>query len=229
MNPSAPKTSPRLERAAIAEIEQLERERDTLSRSHEALRAQLEHIEIAIAAVEERLQLLARLTGPRPAPTCSDETDQPKDENGHTRTLLRGPSIRDTAVRILLDANRASRPIHYRRWYQDLQNAGFDVAGKDPLAVFLSQITRSPVVRRTSDAGTYVVAPDAIDDLRRRLAQLQRDLRELATTPVAAHAGAQRTQREQLINEIRRNEQALEEANRLLPDQITELRLAASG
>ena len=38
--------------------------------------------------------------------------------------------------------------LHYREWFDLLAQPGHEIAGKDPLAVFLTQISRSPVVRK---------------------------------------------------------------------------------
>lgn len=45
---------------------------------------------------------------------------------------------------------------------------GFMPAGKDPLATFLTQVGRSPVVKRTSNAGVFVLDRDFIVTARRR-------------------------------------------------------------
>ena len=56
-----------------------------------------------------------------------------------------GPDIREVAVRLLVDNGREA--MHYREWYELLERAGHEIAGKDPLAVFLTQISRSPAVQ----------------------------------------------------------------------------------
>jgi hypothetical protein len=61
---------------------------------------------------------------------------------------LRGPAIRRAAVEVLLALPERPQALHYREWYEAVRAAGFNVAGKDPLAVFLAQISLSPVIRR---------------------------------------------------------------------------------
>ena len=69
--------------------------------------------------------------------------------------VLRGPAIRTTAVALLVASGRDA--LHYREWFDLLTQAGHEVAGKDPLAVFLTQITRSPAVRKGARPGEYVL------------------------------------------------------------------------
>jgi hypothetical protein len=74
--------------------------------------------------------------------------------------------------------------------------------------VFLTQVTRSPVVRRAGAPGEYVLDRDAPAALRRRLADQHERLRR--------HA-ADRDHREALHAVVAQTERALEEAERSLP------------
>ena len=49
--------------------------------------------------------------------------------------VLRGPAVRDTAVRLLLTRGDGITALHYREWYETVTGEGFAIAGKDPLAV----------------------------------------------------------------------------------------------
>jgi hypothetical protein len=42
--------------------------------------------------------------------------------------------------------------VHYRDWFDWVADGGFRVAGRDPLATFLAQVTRAPGVRRARAA-----------------------------------------------------------------------------
>ena len=55
---------------------------------------------------------------------------------------LGGRRLREMAVTVLERQPDSGREIHYRDWYQLLMQAGYSVAGKDPLATFLAQIRR---------------------------------------------------------------------------------------
>jgi hypothetical protein len=183
MQPSA-----RLVRAVAAERAELERHRARLHAEAEELRAALARIEHGLTEIDERCELLERLAPP------------PAEPEEHDEQLLRGPAIRETAVKLLVEQDRDT--IHYREWFELLTNTGHEIGGKDPLAVFLTQISRSPTVRRGSGAGVYELDRQAPQRLRSRIDALRRELRRTGTM--------------ELTREIRRQERALEEASRLL-------------
>lgn len=224
MNPSTPKTSSRLVRAAAAERSGLGRHRERLLARRDDLRAELDQVERALAEVDERLALLDRL-----APLAELEArasaedgagEAPRGEVTELREaeVLRGTAIREAAVRVLAASGDATRPVHYRRLYELLGEAGFAVTGKDPLATFLTQLSRSPVIRKTTKAGVYELDPDAPDRLRRRLGELQAELREVTGNPSATDDLAEvRRRRERILGEVAQVERALEEAARVLP------------
>jgi hypothetical protein len=212
MTPATPKTSSRLLRAAAAERSDLDRHRDRLLARRDALRADLERIEAALVEVDERVALLSRLAPPGTA--ASEPVRATVEPAG---TPLRGTAIRETAVRVLAGSSHGGGPIHYRRWLELVEQAGYAVSGKEPAAVFLTQISRSPVIRKTSRSGVYELDRDAPERLRRRLAALQGRLRTVTAAPAdAADLAAIRAQREQTLAEITQAERALEEAARSL-------------
>ena len=99
--------------------------------------------------------------------------------------------------------------LHYREWFDLLTQAGHEVAGKDPLAVFLTQITRSPAVRKGARPGEYVLDRGARATLQRRLDDLNQ---QLATLPQQTTDLTElRTRRAQLTADITKLEKALEE------------------
>jgi hypothetical protein len=55
---------------------------------------------------------------------------------------LRGERLREVALDILERLSISGDPVHYRAWFQALVECGYRVSGRDPLAVFLTQITR---------------------------------------------------------------------------------------
>ena len=134
-----------------------------------------------------------------------------------TPELLRGPAIRELAVQVLLSQPERIDALHYRRWYELVCGAGYEVAGKDPLAVFLTQMTRSPVVRKASEAGVYEVDRQAPARIRRRLERLQAELREVTVSSEApVDLATVRARRHELDLAISQQERALEEAVRVL-------------
>jgi hypothetical protein len=197
--------------------------------SPEAL-AKLGEIERMLADVEEREALLDRLA-PRPDERAAGPDDsQVASDPGPAP--LRGPAIRETAVRVLVRRGGIEAP-HYREWFELLARAGYGVAGKDPVAVFLTQISRSPVVRKGTQAGVYELDRHAPQRLARELDRLQAELRELTgRSPGTTHLGEIRARREQLTSAIGRAERALEEARRVLvrsDNPAPDARLAAAG
>jgi hypothetical protein len=74
--------------------------------------------------------------------------------------LLQGHRLREEAARILLDRRGLRSAIHYREWFDLLADEGMTVTGKNPIATFLTQITRSPVVVRVGERqGVYELDP----------------------------------------------------------------------
>jgi len=59
---------------------------------------------------------------------------------------LRGQHLQEAAVALLRQKKAVGEPVHYKEWYGMLLEAGARVAGKDPLASFLTQIARAPEV-----------------------------------------------------------------------------------
>src|SRR5690242_20258469 len=100
----APQPSARLVRAVAAERAELERHRVRLATEAEELRAALARIEHGLAEIDERRGLLDRLA---PSPPVdiepADEPDGDTDDGA-----LRGPEIREVAVRLLVDNGRES-------------------------------------------------------------------------------------------------------------------------
>jgi hypothetical protein len=151
------------------------------------------------------------------------------DGTRRDRTVLRGPAIRRTAVEILRALPERPLALHYRAWFDALRAAGFDVAGKDPLAVFLTQLSRSPAVRRGTQSGVYELDPDAPRRLRARLDALHSELRGLTATPSpTTDLTAIRARRAAITTRITRVEKALEEAEAVLAP-AAERRRAASA
>jgi hypothetical protein len=225
---SAP--SARLLRAVAAERSDLVRRRNGMLERRHRLQAELDEIEASMAELDERLMLIDRLAGgdrggERPR---IDAEDVPKPSASST---LRGPAIRAAAVSALLAHPRRPEALHYREWFDLLTEAGYSIAGKDPLAVFLTQLSRSPVVRRGTQSGVYELELQAPARLRVRLQDLQAQLREL-TTAVSSETtdlSSIRDRRIALNLEIGKVERALEEAEQTLAKGPESPGLAVAG
>lgn len=71
---------------------------------------------------------------------------------------LRGQRLQEVAVEILNREVGPDRPVHYREWYDLVRAAGYGVAGKDPLATFLAQVSRAPTVESAGRrSGRYLL------------------------------------------------------------------------
>jgi len=235
MTVSIPSPSSRLLRAAVAEQADLIRHRERLTGERSRVLGELRDVDEALAATDRRLEVLAELVGPPPSsdaeaaapllgsPTAGEAAQTQDASDGETRQLLRGPAIREAAVRVLIAQPEPIEALHYRRWYELLVGAGFRIAGKDPLAVFLTQLSRSPLVRKAAAPGVYEVDRQAPLRIRQRLERLQAELREVTiASPGPVELGAVRARRHELDLAISQQERALEEALRVLrgdPDE----------
>jgi hypothetical protein len=55
---------------------------------------------------------------------------------------LRGERLREVALEVLRRLSSPGDPVHYRIWFQALVDSGYRVLGRDPLATFLTQVSR---------------------------------------------------------------------------------------
>lgn len=79
---------------------------------------------------------------------------------------LRGQRLREIAVQVLAKHKRPGESVHYKQWYALLREAGYTVGGRDPLATFLANVSRSPRVQGVGQrSGLYVLRGGAdVDD-----------------------------------------------------------------
>lgn len=186
------------------------------------LRERLAGIEAEIQAADERLVLLAQLRGS--TETRSDGR-RPTASESH---LLTGPAIRLAAVALIRDRPEGEQALHYREWLALLEQAGYEVGGRKPSATFLSQITRSPVVRRTTRPGHYEIDREAPARLRRRLAAMREQLGSGSPEPVElVDLDQVRRRRDVLVRDIQKTERELAEATAALTSPLGELARSA--
>jgi hypothetical protein len=223
--------SRRLQAAALAERDRIERELARLDERYAELTTLLDDVHSARLELRDKLNVLNGLlhehAAQAPAPDPADGPVLPTTENGHggpattTSTLvpLRGARIREAAVQVLASSPRAREAIHYRDWFALFMQAGFIPAGKEPAATFLTQLGRSPVVRRTTEAGVYELDFDFPDRARARLNELRAALQkahEVTADADLPSLAAARETRTKLSQEVESVERALEEALRSL-------------
>jgi hypothetical protein len=218
--------SRRMQSAAAAERERVERELLRLRKREDGLAHELSVIREAQSALQDELVVLQRLSSGPPTDEirAADErrrlrviTDASRVVDGR-EVVLRGAQIRETAVRVLA-SSAASQAVHYRTWFELLRREGFAPAGKDPLATFLTQIGRSPVVQRSTAPGMYSLDLRAPERIHTNLEQLRAELGDVGETPAGStldEITRIREHRARLNSEIAAAEQMLAEALRSL-------------
>lgn len=209
----AAKTSQRFSRAAQAERDRLARKEAQLKERRESLQDKLDELDGELEAVVSQIRLIETVAKPAQMPAQVKEIGG----RGEEGTVLTGATIRQEAVRLLL-RDRDGGPIHYREWLDLLNHYGFRVAGKRPEAVFLNQVTRSPVVHATTQTGYYEIDLEAAGKLQRSVAQLVAELAELSEKPLTAAGDfEQRRERQrELSRAIAKAERMLREATEAL-------------
>ncbi len=124
----------------VREVVQVER--SAVADRLEALRAQGDRLRAILGKVDEEIEVNARLL--RQMDEMLGLAPQLSLEALHGE--LRGQRLREIAVELLRETKKPGEEVHYREWYDLLVATGLRVAGKDPLATFLTQIARAPDV-----------------------------------------------------------------------------------
>lgn len=209
----AAKTSQRFSRAARAERDRLARKEAQLKERRDSLQDKINELEGELEAVASQIRLIETVAEP------AEKSAQVKEIAGQVEegTVLTGATIRQEAVLLLL-RDRGRGPIHYREWLELLNRYGYRVAGKRPEAVFLNQVTRSPLVHATTQTGYYEIDLEAAGKLQRSVTQLVAELAELSEKPLTAAGDfEQRRERQrELSRAIAKAERMLEEATEAL-------------
>lgn len=213
--------SHRLRSAAAAEVTRVDRALANVTARERALAAELATVTAGREALERDRQTLVELAGRDAIASAPDPAPAPRLRAvpAIAGTVLRGAQIRMVAVRLLTEHAGADTAIHYRDWYALFVAQGHMAGGKDPLATFLTQITRSPVVRRSTADGVYSLDGGFVDRARARRTRLIADL--ALTHDLTPHADVEeiavaRTQRDRLTRELHALERDLGEALRVL-------------
>lgn len=118
----------------------------------EAAKAERDQLADRLAEVQERLAHFETLAAEarEDAKTLSDSIRAIEEVAGLAPQLamceiseeLRGERLREVALEVLQRLSTSGDPVHYRVWFEALVEAGFRVSGRDPLATFLTQVTR---------------------------------------------------------------------------------------
>ncbi len=211
--------------AAAAERNRIERELQRLEARESHLRDELATATTRQNELRTELDLLRRFEtdvsagGGEPRFRVVNGGESSTESAPSGTTILKGAQIRERAVAVLATSDAADRAVHYRTWFELLAQHGYLPAGKDPVATFLTQIGRSPVVKRSTSAGVYALDLEFPDRARARLAELSDDLTKVDLAPAetsVAELGRLRDTRQAISVEIEATKRALEEAVRSL-------------
>jgi nitrogen fixation/metabolism regulation signal transduction histidine kinase len=119
----------------------VERERPEVAERLSSLQAQAERMRAVADRLDEEVLATARLL--RQMDELLGLAPQlPLDA---INEQLRGRRLQEVAV-ALLRARDDTEPLHYKEWFQMLLDAGGHVGGRDPIAAFLTQVSRAPDV-----------------------------------------------------------------------------------
>lgn len=205
-----------LTRALRVELDRLARAAARIDKRQAALRVELEQLEEERSLLRKRGELLRKLAH-QPALAGSEEAGEgvaPVDDH----EILKGAQIREQAAALFFRRHGPGKALHYRHWLDLLTERGMEISGKDPAATFLTNLSRSPVVVRGEEPGTYAIDSQAPARLRGRLSELNAELVDLASV-VADQDDPQPdllAHRTDLLSEIRKTERLLAEASRVL-------------
>ncbi|HMJ00710.1 MAG TPA: hypothetical protein VK488_12805 [Gaiellaceae bacterium] len=122
--------------------EAVEHEREVIAGRLADLRTQAERLHAVVAVVDRSVEETVRLL--RQIDEMLGLAPQLSLEAMHGE--LRGQRLREIAIDLLRQKKGVGSIVHYREWYELVLEEGLRVAGKDPLATFLTQIARAPAV-----------------------------------------------------------------------------------
>ena len=201
-----------LRRAAASERQRIDRFQARLEAREQRLQEQLKALRAEMSALDERRRLLDQLAAP-----ASDAAATP-GSTGRSGSVLRGRQLRERAAQILFARYGADYDVHYRRWLDDVLSAGYEVVAKDPPAAFLTTASRSPLVIRGTEPGTYRIDLTRAESLRRELSEAEAELADLASA-IASDTNPSvdlREHRTRLTATTRRLERDVAEVDRVL-------------
>ncbi|HEY2477718.1 MAG TPA: hypothetical protein VGI17_03215 [Solirubrobacterales bacterium] len=209
--------SQRFALAATNERNRLLQKRARVAAKRQALQERLQALDSEIESMDEEIVAIEAFVAGRE--TADRESDSGPAAFAEDRREISGGAIRALAVPLLL-RERGPGPIHYTDWAGLLRAQGLEIAGKRPDAVFLSQVSRSPLVRATTKAGYYEIDLDAPrkleDELRRQKTKLATAMIDDPKDPQAAER--HREARRELQLTISRTERELAEARTALEE-----------
>jgi hypothetical protein len=165
-----PYLSPEFVTLAETEVERLGQEASGLRAESEALLSRANELVRHAVRLEGEKRELEELLGRAPQLRIEFAEEE-----------LGGQRLSTVAVELLASRRRLGPPIHYREWFRLVIESGHRIVGRNPLAVFLTEIARSPLVERApAGEGVYQV------DLEAAEARAERALRAAESEVIAA-------------------------------------------
>jgi hypothetical protein len=119
----------------------VESEREVVVARLAALREQSQRLHVLVDEVDADVAETARLLR-RMDEMLGIEPQLSLEAHGE----LRGQKLQEIAVEILRLKKGPGVAVHYREWYGLLLEDGLEIAGRDPLNTFLTQVARAPQV-----------------------------------------------------------------------------------
>jgi hypothetical protein len=113
-------------------------ERDALASLLRDVQARIDHFDALVAearaeaeSVAASIRAIEETAGLAPQMAFCDISEE-----------LRGERLREVALDVLHRLSASGDPVHYRVWFEALVDSGYRVLGRDPLATFLTQVSR---------------------------------------------------------------------------------------
>jgi hypothetical protein len=146
--PTDESLSDRLRAAVISERQIVRARVVELTDQANRLRSLLESVEGDLDGAVRLLGQLDEMLGIAPQLSIADRDG-----------ILPGQRIRAVAIQVLKRHRRGRAAVHYREWYDLLVRDGHRIAGKDPVATFLAELSRAPEVEKVGRrTGLYKLA-----------------------------------------------------------------------
>ena len=219
---SAPKWIPskRMQAAARSERRRIEREIEKVKKQEVRYQRELARANQKRSQLHEELSAIMRFADEEASTNGGPQLRVVAYSEADTNDLvLKGAQIREFAVNLVVRTRYADEGIHYRTWFDLVSAQGVKLTGKDPVATFLTQISRSPVVMRSEKPGVYLIDFTFPDNAKARIHELEQILDSAADGDPEASIDeieAQRVAQRKAKTEVRTLRRAIQEADRSL-------------
>jgi hypothetical protein len=201
--------SPQLQRAARRELDRLAAQQHQIEQRLVGLENEREKLRDELRALGGQSALLEEVLGG--GRTVGSAEQSPG-------VVLRGARLREEATRVLYERAGPNAPVHYAKWHDWMVEEGFVVLGKRPKSTFLTGVSRSPLVVRGDEPGTYLIDTAVLGEIERELGEKRAELADVDGVLARETGPAPATQRHRLglLATIRRLDKQLAEGRRVI-------------